>query len=126
MKNQKLFSLIGIVAIIAVTLALYACKDDKKTLSGNITVTPASATTETEPTVKYSGNDTIKKNITVKRDEHNKIMPIIYGRKILGYYKSPYENRIVVVVSHYHFVSFSGGYHTVGLDLFGCNMNIGL
>ena len=73
------------------------------------------------------GNENIQKKISEGKDElfsgsyHN-----IKGRKILGYYKSPYENRIVVVTIYYDWISFSGGYHTVKLDLFGCNMNVGL
>jgi hypothetical protein len=72
------------------------------------------------------GNNTIQKIVSEGKEEREGFFPNISGRKILGYYKSPYENRIVVIVSNYYWDSFSGGYHTVGLDLFGCNMDVGL
>jgi len=72
------------------------------------------------------GNENIKKIISEGKDELYADMPNINGRKILGYYKSPYENRIVVATIYYDWIAFSGGYHTVKLDLFGCNMNVGL
>jgi len=73
------------------------------------------------------GNENIQKKISEGKDElYSSDMPNINGRKILGYYKSPYENRIVVVTIYYDWIAFSGGYHTVKLDLFGCNMNVGL
>jgi hypothetical protein len=73
------------------------------------------------------GNNTIQKKISEDSNQYggNSFL-YIYGRKIIGYYKSPYENRIVVVTTNYSWVSYSGGYHSVGLDLFGCNMNVGL
>jgi len=73
------------------------------------------------------GNSTIQKKISENSDEYG--MPFfgnVSGRKILGYYKSPYENRIVVITINYFWYSYSGGYYSVGLDLFGCNMNVGL
>jgi len=73
------------------------------------------------------GNKTIQKKISENSDESK--IPFfgnVSGRRILGYYKSPYENRIVVVVINYSWVSYSGGYYSVGLGLFGCNMNVGL
>jgi len=73
------------------------------------------------------GNNTIQKKISENSDEYK--IPFfgnVSGRKILGYYKSPYENRIVVITTNYFWYSYSGGYHSVGLDLFGCNMNVGL
>jgi len=73
------------------------------------------------------GNENIKKTISEGKDElYGDFMQNINGRKILGYYKSPYENRIVVATIYYDWIAFSGGYHTVKLDLFGCNMNVGL
>ncbi|MCL2208676.1 MAG: hypothetical protein FWC19_04965 [Treponema sp.] len=72
------------------------------------------------------GNENIQKIISEGEYELYRDMHNIKGRKILGYYKSPYENRIVVVTIYYDWISFSGGYHTVKLDLFGCNMNVGL
>ena len=48
----------------------------------------------------------------------------IYGRKILGYYGSPCSGRIAVIVSEYHWTPFSGGHYTVGLDVFGCSLNV--
>jgi len=72
------------------------------------------------------GNKNIQKIISEGKDELYADMLNINGRKILGYYKSPYENRIVVVTIYYDWIAFSGGYHTVKLDLFGCNMNVGL
>ena len=73
------------------------------------------------------GNSTIQKKISENTGEYGgNYFLNIYGRKILGYYKSPYENRIVVVTTNYYWVSYSGGYFSVGLDLFGCNMNVGL
>jgi hypothetical protein len=73
------------------------------------------------------GNNTIQKKISENSDEYK--IPFfgnVSGRKILGYYKSPYENRIVVITINYLWYSYSGGYYSVGLDLFGCNMNVGL
>ena len=73
------------------------------------------------------GNNTIQKKISEDSDEYG--IPFFWnvsGRKILGYYKSPYENRIVVITTNYFWYSYSGGYYSVGLDLFGCNMNVGL
>jgi hypothetical protein len=73
------------------------------------------------------GNNTIQKKISESSGGYGgNSFWNIYGIKILGYYKSPYENRIVVVKTSYHWVSYSGGYYSVGLDLFGCNMNVGL
>jgi len=73
------------------------------------------------------GNNTIKKKISEDTDEYKvPFFANISGRKILGYYKSPYENRIVVITTNYYWYSYSGGYYSVGLDLFGCNMNVGL
>lgn len=73
------------------------------------------------------GNNTIKKKISEDSDEYKvPFFANISGRKILGYYKSPYENRIVVITTNYYWYSYSGGYYYVGLDLFGCNMNVGL
>ncbi|MCL2245271.1 MAG: hypothetical protein FWC03_12535 [Treponema sp.] len=72
------------------------------------------------------GNDIIQKTISEGKDNLYTNMHNINGRKILGYYKSPYENRIIVVTIYYDWIAFSGGYHTVELDLFGCNMNVGL
>ena len=72
------------------------------------------------------GNVNIRKIISEGKDEFYGDMPKINGRKILGYYKNPYENRIVVVTICYDWIAFSGGYHTVKLDLFECNMNVGL
>ena len=72
------------------------------------------------------GNDRVQKIITEKEEEEYRFVDNISGRKILGYYKSPYENRIVVVVSRYRFVPLSGGNRSVSLDVFGCNMNVGL
>ena len=72
------------------------------------------------------GNDRVQKIITERKDEEYRIVDNISGRKILGYYKSPYENRIAVVVSHYRYTPISGGYHGVKLDVLGCNMNVGL
>jgi len=72
------------------------------------------------------GNKNTQKKISEGKDRLYKDMHNINGRKILGYYKSPYENRIVVVTIYYDWIAFSGGYHTVKLDLFGCNMNVGL
>jgi len=72
------------------------------------------------------GNENIQKTISEGKDELYADMHNINGRKILGYYKSPYENRIVVATIYYDWIAFSGGYHTVKLDLFGCNLNVGL
>ena len=73
------------------------------------------------------GNENIQKIISEGKDElYGDIMQNINGRKILGYYKSPYENRIIIVTIYYDWIAFSGGYHTVKLDLFGCNLNVGL
>jgi len=72
------------------------------------------------------GNDKVKKIITENKDQEHRIVDNISGRKILGYYKSPYENRIVAAVIHYRYTPISGGYHGVKLNVFGCNMNVGL
>jgi hypothetical protein len=73
------------------------------------------------------GNNTIQKKVSEDSDEYK--IPFfgnVSGRRILGYYKSPYENRIVIITINYYWYSYSGGYYSVGLDLFGCNMNVGL
>ena len=72
------------------------------------------------------GNDKVQKIITEKEDEEHRFIDNISGRKILGYYKSPYQNRIAVVVSHYRYAPVSSGNHRIELDVFGCNMNAGL
>jgi len=72
------------------------------------------------------GNENIQKIISEGKDELYGDMHNINGRKILGYYKSPSDNRIVVATIYYDWIAFSGGYHTVKLDLFGCNLNVGL
>jgi len=65
-------------------------------------------------------NDAVKgQNPSISPEE-------LYGRKILGCYRSPYSNRIAVVLSSYYWTPFAGGRHTVGLDVFGCNLNTGL
>jgi hypothetical protein len=72
------------------------------------------------------GNDAVQKKITENVDDKRTgWYENISGRKILGYYKSPYENRIVVITTHFDWISFSEGYYTVGFDLFGCHMSVG-
>jgi hypothetical protein len=65
------------------------------------------------------GNNSIQKIIGGKSE---RIQFNIDGRKILGYYRSPYENRIVIIVNYFFTYFGPGG----GLDLYGCNMNVGL
>jgi len=72
------------------------------------------------------GNNRVQKIIAERENEAYKIVDNISGRKILGYYKSPYENRIVAAVIYYNYSPISGGNFRVGLDVFGCNMNVGL
>jgi len=72
------------------------------------------------------GNDRVQKIIAEKEDQEQRFIDNISGRKILGYFKSSYENRIAIVVSHSRFVPFSGGNYSVSLDVFGCDMNAGL
>ena len=72
------------------------------------------------------GNERVQKVIAEGEDEEQRFIDNVSGRKILGYYKSPYQNRIVAVVSRSRFVPISGGNHSVSLDVFGCNMNVGL
>jgi hypothetical protein len=65
------------------------------------------------------GNNNVQKTINhaTERGYYD-----IHGRKILGFYKSPYENRIAVFVSSYD--SFVHPFW--GVRLYGCNMNIWL
>ena len=73
------------------------------------------------------GNDDAQKTIAKDVRRMETMFPDnLYGRKILGCFKSPHANRIAVVLSEYHWIPFSGGYYRVGLDVFGCNMNVGL
>lgn len=65
------------------------------------------------------GNNTIQKTITEKSERP---YVNIAGRKILGYFKSPYENRIVVV-TNYYFTYFGPGSN---VNFYGCNMDVGL
>jgi len=77
-------------------------------------------------TVKWKlivGNGTIQKTIGKKVEEFEGMLHNVSGRKILGYYKSPHENRIIVALSDYYWFSFSGGYYTIRLELFGCDLN---
>jgi hypothetical protein len=66
----------------------------------------------------FIGNNYVQKIIShaVERDYDD-----IRGRKILGYYKSPYENRIAVFVSSCERFT----YPYWGVLLYGCNMNVG-
>lgn len=64
------------------------------------------------------GNNVVQKVI----GDTSEGIDILEGRKILGYYMSPYENRIVVI-TNYYFTYFGPG---CGLDIFGCNMDVGL
>ncbi|MCL2260490.1 MAG: hypothetical protein FWC15_03945 [Fibromonadales bacterium] len=76
-------------------------------------------------TVKWQlmvGNGTVQKAIGGNIEEFEGMLSNISGRKILGYYKSPYENIIVVALSNYYWFNFSGGYHTIRLELFGCGL----
>ena len=64
------------------------------------------------------GNNFVQKTITqqITRD------PMLERIKIIGYYKSPFENRIAIFVSETS--SYSGDvFYTP--RLFGCNMSIG-
>lgn len=65
------------------------------------------------------GNNRIQKVINTATE---KLQADTLGRKIIGYYKSPYENRIVIVVNNY------GLYYrdTYLVNLYGCNMDVGL
>jgi len=74
------------------------------------------------------GNDVVKKIIIENNEKIERFEGFITGRKILGYYKSPYENRIVVVVNYYNYRPHSlGGWLTGTLNLFGYNLDeIGL
>ena len=65
------------------------------------------------------GNDKVQKIInTAKEQEYVEIS----GRKILGYIKNPYANRIVVLVNYFAFYFGPRG----RVDLYGCNMDVGL
>jgi hypothetical protein len=68
------------------------------------------------------GNDVVKKIIS-KNDEKVWAERII-GSKILGYYKNPYENSIVVVANYYRYTSYRESDTLWGtLNLFGYNMD---
>jgi hypothetical protein len=73
------------------------------------------------------GNSTVQK-IIGKEDVKPSLIEFLIGRKIRGYYKSPYENKIAVVVNCYRCISYPEKNITYGtLNLFGCNMDeIGL
>jgi hypothetical protein len=64
------------------------------------------------------GNNNVKKIIShaTERGYYD-----IHGRKILGYYKSPYENRLAIFVS-----SSIRYYPYLEVLLYGCNMDTGL
>jgi hypothetical protein len=65
------------------------------------------------------GNDKVQKIInTAKEQEYVEIS----GRKILGYIKNPYANRIVVLVNYFAFYFGPRGM----VNLYGCNMDVGL
>ena len=68
--------------------------------------------------VYNTGNPTIQKTVTHQTSNN----PVLRRIRILGYHKSPYENRIAVFVSHIS--SFSGNVHFTP-KAFGCNMNVG-
>jgi len=70
------------------------------------------------------GNDVAHKTIAENIEERRGMLANVSGRKILGYYKSPYENKIVVALSNYYWFSLSGGYYTIGLDVFGSDLDV--
>jgi hypothetical protein len=80
---------------------------------------------ESESIIKWklmTGNDAVQKIIS-EHDEKTGIWHII-GSKILGYYKNPYENSIVVVVSYYRYNDYSDFNNLWGtLNLVVCNMD---
>jgi hypothetical protein len=69
------------------------------------------------------GNNTIQKIISENTMEEDHRWDNIYARKILGYFKSPYENRIVIAVGRYYWGAFSGGFSFAGIELFSFNMD---
>lgn len=69
------------------------------------------------------GNNTIQKIISENTMEEDHRWDNIYARKILGYFKSPYENKIVIAVGRYYWGAFSGGFSFAGIELFSFNMD---
>jgi hypothetical protein len=67
----------------------------------------------------FVGNNNVQKIINQKAEIG---YYDIHGLKILGYYKSPYENRIAIFVSVYK--GFVWSYW--GARLYGCHMDVGL
>jgi len=68
------------------------------------------------------GNDTIQEIICANDSRVN--YDFIIGSKILGYYKSPYENKIVVVTSYYRYIGYSEADTILGIvNLFGYNLD---
>lgn len=77
-------------------------------------------------TVKWKlmvGDGSVQKAIGGNVEEFEGMMLNVSGRRILGYYKSPHENKIVVALGNYYWFNLSGGYHTIRLELFGCDLN---
>ena len=65
------------------------------------------------------GNSYVQKTVTSQITCHL----FLIGVKIIGYYKSPFENRIAVFLSFSSYFSGNVGFTPT---LYGCNMNIGL
>ena len=68
-------------------------------------------------------NGVVQKLINKNIGEEDQRWDNTSARKILGYFKSPYDNRIVVVVAWYYWGAFSGGISNAGFELFGFNMD---
>jgi hypothetical protein len=73
----------------------------------------------------YVGNGRRSKVVAsgeYKTGEQSLGVPMLKGRKILGYYKSPFENRIVIVV---HRVEVAAETSVDAFDYYGCHLDAG-
>ena len=79
---------------------------------------------DTKDIIKWKlliGNDIVSK--VVFETEEQRYFDYITGRKIIGYYKNPYENKIVIVVNYHNYTTHMlGGWLSGTLNLFGFNM----
>jgi hypothetical protein len=106
MKNWKRCALVGMVAIIALSFCFVTCDSDPKgdkDLSGNITISPTSATTGTELTATYSGTETInyqwnKGGTAIDGKTTNKFTPTEAGSYTVTVSASGFNSKTSVAV----------------------------
>jgi hypothetical protein len=68
----------------------------------------------------YAGNGFGSK--VISSGEYKTYEGVISGKRIVGYYKSPYENRIVIVVQT---VDHNGEIYHNSFEFYGCHLNAG-